>query len=276
VLRLACCSWSLQPSTPQDLLERVRATGLEAVQLALTPVLAESGGGWGEAVETLLEGGLRIESGMLETIGEDYSTLESIARTGGVRRDDLWTANRDRIEASMSIAAEADLPLVTLHAGFLSESRADIERAKILDRIRMIAGTFATVDINVALETGQETAATLVDVLRELNQPNVGVNFDPANMVLYGTGDPVAAIELLAPWVMQVHIKDAQPASTSGEWGREVRVGDGAIDWPAFVNVVKNLDREVVCVIERETGHDRVADVRHAAEQLRTWWELGG
>ena len=94
---LGLCSWSLHPSSVDELVNRVRATGLTAVQLALVPI-AEGQAGWDErrTVETLQRAGVRVLSGMLATIGEDYSTLESIRRTGGVRPDEHWTANVER------------------------------------------------------------------------------------------------------------------------------------------------------------------------------------
>jgi sugar phosphate isomerase/epimerase len=97
------------------------------------------------------------------------------------------------------------------------------------------------------------------------------VNFDPANMILYGMGDPVAAVRVLAPWIRQVHIKDALPAGRAGEWGQEVQAGTGAVDWPAFIGALRDLGRPLDLVIEREAGAARSGDVRVALDRLRTW-----
>jgi sugar phosphate isomerase/epimerase len=158
---------------------------------------------------------------------------------------------------------------VTFHAGFLPEDDGDPERAVLLDRLRAVADLFADRGLRLGLETGQETAETLAAVLDELERPNVGVNFDPANMILYGKGDPVEALRRLAPRVVQVHVKDAVPTNAPGTWGRETPVGAGAVDWPAFMAVALAIDPPVDFVIEREAGADRTDDVRAASELIR-------
>lgn len=262
--RLAVCSWSLQPASVDDLVERVVATGLDHVQLALDPVRLGV-----MDIERLrsrfAEAGLSVVSGMMAMEGEDYSTLEAIRRTGGVVPDATWPVNLAASAELARIAAELRLPLVTFHAGFIPEAASDPGRAIALERIRALRDVFAVRGVRVALETGQETADTLARVLLELD--GVGVNFDPANMILYGKGDPIDALRRLLRRVEQVHIKDALPSDRPEEWGLEVTVGTGAVDWAAFTAVLR--ERPVDRVIEREAGTDRVADVRTAADRMR-------
>ena len=131
-------------------------------------------------------------------------------------------------------------------------------------RLREIADIFAAHGVRVAFETGQESAETLVGVLDELCRPGVGVNFDPANMILYGMGEPVAAVRRLAPWVRQIHVKDATPTLQPGTWGAEVPGGTGAVDWTSFFEFARAFLPGVGLVIEREAGENRVADVQAA------------
>src|SRR5690606_17069173 len=128
-----------------------------------------------------------------------------------------------------------------------------------------IARVYADRGVRVALETGQETADTLAELLDELGDTGVGVNFDPANMILYGMGDPVEALRRLAPWVRQAHIKDAVAAERPGEWGREVVVGEGEVDWAGFCATLRAAGLGVGLAIERETGEPRVEVLRPAA-----------
>jgi L-ribulose-5-phosphate 3-epimerase len=95
------------------------------------------------------------------------------------------------------------------------------------------------------------------------------VNFDPANMILYGMGDPVDAVRTLAPRIAQVHVKDALPTRVPGTWGSEVRVGSGAVDWTAFVAALATIPATVRLAVEREAGSDRVGDIRAALDLLR-------
>ena len=101
---------------------------------------------------------------------------------------------------------------------------------------------------------------------RKLNRPSVGVNFDPANMILYGKGDPIDALETLAPFLKQCHIKDATMTREPGTWGMEVTVGTGEVDWPAFFSTLAKVDFRGHCCIEREADEQRVADIRTARE----------
>jgi L-ribulose-5-phosphate 3-epimerase len=257
----------LRPENSGDLVKRVRGTGVRAVQLALTPPL-ERPAEFADAADCLRDAGIAILSGMLETVGEDYSSIARIAATGGVRPDATWPATRARAVEVARLAGGLGLPLVTFHAGFLPHDRADPERARMLVRLREVIDAFAAHGVAVAFETGQEPAATLAECLAELERPSVGINFDPANLILYGAGEPVAAIGLLAPWVRQVHVKDALPSGRAGEWGREVPVGEGAVDWVRFLAAVRALPRAVDLVIEREAGDRREEDVRTAAELL--------
>lgn len=268
--RLGVCSWSLRPTSDVDLTTRLEALGVGAVQLALDPVL-ESPDDFGTAIPRLRDAGIRLASGMLEAVGEDYSTLESIARTGGVRPDEHWPATRARAERVAALAGREDIPLVTMHAGFIPHDAADPGRAVVLDRLRTIADLFAAAGVRLGLETGQESAVTLIAALEALDHPNVGVNFDPANMILYGMGDPIEAIRLLAPRVVQVHAKDALPTETPGTWGRETPLGQGAVDWASFMPEVLGLVPAVDVVIEREGGDDRSGDIALARRFL-----LGG
>lgn len=247
----------------------VRACGLSAVQLALEPLRS---GAWEEtgAIEALKRAGVGIVSGMMETAGEDYSTLESIKRSGGVRPDEHWEENRIRASGVAAVAARLGLRLVTFHAGFLPHEPGDPLRARMVQRLRDVADVFAAAGITLGLETGQEDAATLVGVLDEVARPNVGVNFDPANMILYGMGDPVASVRTLLPRVVQAHAKDAIRAARPGEWGTEVPVGDGSVDWPEFLGLLRKAPQQPRLVIEREAGDRRIEDVKAAVEVLRS------
>lgn len=273
------CSWSLRPSSPAELAQRVRACGLAAVQLALDPIRT---GQWDEqeCVDELARAGVEIRSGMMAMRGEDYSTLESIRRTGGVRLDAHWVHNLAAARENAALAARLGLRLVTFHAGFIPEQRGNPLRRVMIDRLRALLDRFDAEGVHVAFETGQETAETLLDALAELDRPGVGVNFDPANMILYGMGDPVAALRQLAPYVAQLHIKDARPAERAGEWGEETPVGSGAVDWTALFGVVEQSGLDCDLMIEREAGSNRVEDISaaaavvSAARSSRPWLNL--
>jgi len=85
-------------------------------------------------------------------------------------------------------------------------------------------------------------------------------------MILYGVGDPIEALRQLGPRVVQVHVKDALPTTVPGQWGEEVPVGTGRVDWRAFFGALDEAQPGVNLMIEREAGEQRVSDVRRARE----------
>ncbi|MFT7463558.1 MAG: L-ribulose-5-phosphate 3-epimerase [Pseudohongiellaceae bacterium] len=270
--RLGVCAWSLQPESLDDLLAACKRLQLRAVQLPLKAFHRRGmlRSGWSEsgALAELRAAGIEVCSGMFATVGEDYSSLESIRATGGVRADAHWSANERLAAEDGARARRLGLNLVSFHPGFLPEDRTDPLREVMLHRLRSVIDSFSREGVDVAFETGQESAETLFAVLEDLQRPAVGVNFDPANMILYGQGDPVAACETLASRVKQLHVKDAIGAEHPGQWGREVVVGSGSVDWEALFGVLSRRGLAIDCLIEREAGDDREGDVARAARRV--------
>ena len=261
--QIGVCSWSLRAASPADLVGKVLATGCRAVQLALEPIRC---GDWDEVetFERLGEAGICVLSGMMEMAGEDYSSIGSIAQTGGVRPDSTWPTNEAAGRQIAEIAARRGIGLVTFHAGFIPHGEGDSIRTVMLIRLGILAAVFGQAGVRMGFETGQESVRSLEAVLDELECFDIGVNFDPANLILYGSGEPVEALRRLAPRVVQVHIKDARPSVVADEWGEEVVVGTGAVDWDGVFEILRSKRPGVDLLVEREAGDSRVADIRVA------------
>jgi sugar phosphate isomerase/epimerase len=99
--------------------------------------------------------------------------------------------------------------------------------------------------------------------------PGIGINFDPANMILYGKGDPIAALDYLMPWIDQIHVKDANLAAKTGEWGVEVPWGEGQVGGKKFLAALLKKGYKGNFVIEREAGDRRAVDIALAIDRLR-------
>ena len=263
--RLAVCSWSLQPASPAELFAHLKTLGLSRIQCALGPI-QETPAVWGGFRELCAQHGVTMVSGMFGTVGEDYSTLDTIRETGGLVPDATWDQNWLNIQAAAQLAQELGLRLVSFHAGFLPHEETDPDYLKLKQRIQQVAEVFAARNIDLAFETGQETAETLCAFLEQLGCSNVGVNFDPANMILYGKGDPIEAMRVLGPWIKQVHLKDAKATAQPGTWGEETVAGTGEVDWPTFFSTLTELNFTGDCCIEREGGTQRVADILTAKQ----------
>jgi L-ribulose-5-phosphate 3-epimerase len=265
--RIAVCSWSLKPPGPTELIKYLRALAIPRVQLALSPVV-EDPGVWGEAIGELRIAGVEVVSGMFTPIGEDYSTLETIRKTGGVVPDEHWEKNLALASAVAKIAGREGVGTAMFHAGFVPHDRSDPVYKKLCGRLTTLANLFADAGCKLLLETGQETADDLLTFLEVIDHPNLGVNFDPANMILYGKGDPIDAIRKLAKLAHGVHIKDAVPTTMPGQWGAEVPVGQGQVDWESFFDVISGAGYDGYLAIEREAGDDRLGDIALARDRV--------
>ena len=260
--RLAVCSWSLRPESPADLARDLNAIGIRRTQLAIDPV--RLGGAWADGFAKLRDLGIAVVNGMFAAVGEDYSTLDSIRDTGGIVPDGTWPQTFDNFRRMAPLVSKAGLTQITFHAGFLPHDTTDPNYAKLTTRLEKVADLFADHGLTCCLETGQEDAESLRGFLDALNRPNVGVNFDPANLILYDKGDPIAGLRTLLPHVASCHIKDARRTTTPGTWGEEVVVGTGEVDWRAFFSTLSGGGFTGTLVIEREAGATRVEDIQTA------------
>ncbi|MCC6487220.1 MAG: sugar phosphate isomerase/epimerase [Candidatus Hydrogenedentes bacterium] len=263
VEQMGVCSWSLQATGPRDLAGKVNALGLKKVQLGLTPH-RDDPGAWDGVQEILAESGIEIVSGMYSTVGEDYTTPETIRRTGGVVPDEHWEENLELAQITAAKAKAMGLTGANAHAGFLPHDPKDPDFDKLSLRVATLAEVFGASGVSLYLETGQETAQTLLAFLSEMKErgvKNIAVNFDPANMILYDMDEPIEALRVLVPHVRQVHVKDAKRTRVKGQWGEEVVVGTGEVDWVAFVRILAEADFEGGYIFEREAGSDRVGDI---------------
>jgi len=266
--RIGVCSWSYQKPL-KEVAAEMEAAGVKGIHLALGPFIAPDGRhGAAEGKETwefvkaqVASGKWRIMSTMVGTVGEDYSTLETIRRTGGIVPDATWAENQKIVTAGAKMTQELGCPYMSLHAGFLDESDP-IAFAKYVSRVSWMRDEAKKYGVTIILESGQETAKDLAQFMRVV--PGIGINFDPANMILYAKGSPIDAVQVLMPWIMQVHVKDANETKEPGAWGEEVAWGEGQVGGKAFLRELDRLGYKGNFVIEREAGNDRPGDIAKA------------
>jgi len=269
-LALGVCSWSLQVGSVAELKRLLDDLGVNVAQIACGDPHHAS---WeeGDAMpEAALASGIRMTGAMLGFPGEDYTTPETIKQTGGFGDPADRPARLERLKWALDRTRALGLTDLMLHAGFLPEVD-DPDRSAMLDTLARAAGLAAEKGITLAFETGQETATLLRRTLDDLKAPNLKVNFDPANMLLYDMGDPIAAVRLLGPDIRSVHVKDAKRPKVPGHWGEEVPLGQGEVDIRKFVATLKQVGYTGPLVVEREVGDQagRIRDVAHGLAFLR-------
>ena len=259
---IAVCSWSLQTDIA-GVADAMAKIGIEHVHLGIRPAVEDP-----NLIGQMQQQDWKITCTMIDFPQEDYSTLDTIKATGGVVPDECWDRNRVLFAGAVDVTAKLGVKYLSMHAGFIDESDPAYAQ-KIHDRIKTLADLAAEKNVMFLLETGQETADELKSLLEKLDHPAVAVNFDPANMILYGKGDPIEAVHTLGPWIKHIHIKDGQPSDQPGvTWGMEVPWGTGRVGAAAFLDALEKVGYEGAVAIEREAGDDRFGDIKRAAEAL--------
>jgi L-ribulose-5-phosphate 3-epimerase len=120
------------------------------------------------------------------------------------------------------------------------------------------------------METGQETPVTLLRAIQDTGLDNVGVNLDTANLILYGKGDPVAALDVVGQYVRGLHAKDGLYPTGPKELGQEVAIGQGKVDFPEVVRKLHKLQYTGPITIEREiSGARQQEDIRASVSYLQ-------
>ena len=270
--RLGVCSWSF--CLPLDAVAaEMKKMGLKNINLALQPFLegderhgkAEGAGARERVERRLADGEWRITATMISFRHEDYSTLDTIRRTGGIVPDAYWEPSRALVAQAAKLTGEWKVPYMLMHAGFLDESNKTAFDT-YLYRVKTLRDICAQENVQLILETGQETADDLAKFMPLVE--GVGVNFDPANMILYNKGVPVEAVKKIAPWIRHMHIKDAKYTKVPGTWGEEVPWGDGEVNAPLLLKTLQEVGYQGPFAIERECGKTRVADIALAAKRM--------
>ena len=271
--RIGVCSWSWRLPM-KDVAAAMTDAGVKGIHLALGPFIApDERHGAAEGAETLqfvkdkiAKGEWKLMCTMIGTVGEDYSTLETIRKTGGIVPDATWEANKKIVTAGARLTQELGCEYMSTHAGFLDESDP-VALKKFVERVTWMRDECKKFNVTLILESGQETAEDLVKFMKLV--PGVGINFDPANMILYAKGKPREALQILFPYIRQVHVKDARKTRTPGTWGTETPWGKGEVGGYVFLSELEALGYKGNYVVEREGGNDRKGDIQLAIQSLR-------
>jgi sugar phosphate isomerase/epimerase len=266
---IGVCSWSLAPKDAGDLIRMLQEVKLAHVQLAIGPLLGLDAAARKSQIEQIRSAGITITAGMIGFSGEDYSTITRIRQTGGFLPGELWTERREMTAMASGICREFGIKMLSTHVGFVPPSSGENYKAMV-DRVSTVATAMEKDGVTLLMETGQENASELLQFLNDVRSRNICVNFDPANMLLYGAGNPVEAVDTLGRHIRHVHIKDAKRSDQPGvHWGTEVPFGFGEVDAAEFVAALHRAKYRGPLVIEREAGSNRIADVQYAVGTLR-------
>jgi sugar phosphate isomerase/epimerase len=208
--------------------------------------------------------------------GESYADIPTVQRTVGFIPAATRAEREARTFEISDFAAALDVPSIALHVGFVPEDPSDPDYVAVRGMVRRVADHAAGHNQTFALETGQEPAQVLLRFIEDVNRPNIRINFDPANMILYGSGDPIEALGVLGQHVISVHCKDGDwpPKGVPGALGAERPLGQGSVGIERFIAKLKEIGYKGTLNIEREVENqqERLRDIRMAVgllERLR-------
>jgi len=167
-------------------------------------------------------------------------------------------------------AHQMGLPAIITHLGFIPENPSDPVFGDMVVAVRQIARRLKSLGMEFWFETGQETPVTMLRLIQAVNTENLGINLDPANLILYGKGNPVDALDVFGKYVRNIHAKDGLYPTDPMQLGREVRVGEGRVRFPELVARLKEVGFTGEFIIEREiTGEQQAKDIAVTVSYLQ-------
>jgi L-ribulose-5-phosphate 3-epimerase len=253
---------------PDAAIAKVQELGLPTCQVYVDDFEFEQAGRLRQALD---KHGIEATSLVVGGPGKEVWDFYEGPLTIGLVPPNTRAARIAHIKKASDFAKQSEIPAVQTHCGFIPENPNDPLYQETVTAIRDVVAYCKRNKQNFRYETGQETPITLVRVIQDVGLDNQGVNFDVANLILYGKANPVDAIELLGPYVQGIHAKDGLWPMNPKQLGEEVAIGKGKVDFPRIIARLKAQDYRGAITIEREiSGPQQMADVLAAKIYLDT------
>lgn len=294
--QIGVCSWSWK-SDMNSILDAMNEMDISGMQLATTPWVAGDLSdaqkeifGYEESEEVLnrirslsASGKINIMSTMICFPHEDYTSMETIYNTSGFLftedsyghdADEEWETNSELLKKAAQLTASLGVRYLSTEVGFVKKNWN-----LALERVKYACDVCSDEGVVFLIESGQESGEDMVKFLEDLKAAypgtEIGVNFDPANHILYGTDTPTNAYNTLLPWIRQIHIKDAVlDESLRKSWSEDVVWGNGDVSTTFnFLHTIYHSGYTGNLVVEHESGDNRIADIEVALKALLTYSE---
>lgn len=173
------------------------------------------------------------------------------------------------LKRSADFARKVGVPSITTHVGFIPENPSDPNYPPVVEALREIATYCAGIGLQFWFETGQETPITLLRTIQDIGTDNLGINLDPANLLMYGKANPVDALDIFGSYVRGVHAKDGEYPTNGRQLGVEKPLGEGRVNFPALIGKLKALGFSGALTIEREiSGPQQIEDIKRGRQLL--------
>jgi sugar phosphate isomerase/epimerase len=249
-------------------LQHVRSLGVPTAHIGY-PAAMDNEAGVGEIEAAHRATGIEITTVFCSFVGESYADIATVRASVGLVPE---ATRAIRVKKTLKIAEFAHkigVARVAAHIGFVPEDHSKPLYAPMVQVTQQICDALAVRGQVFALETGQETAHGLKRFIEDVERKNLKVNFDPANMILYGNDQPISALDVLMPWIDGMHCKDGRWPTQEGQLGEETPLGDGDVDLRAWLKRLLELGYRGPLTIEREiSGDQQQQDILRAVALL--------
>jgi len=173
------------------------------------------------------------------------------------------------LKAGADFAKKVGAPSITTHVGFIPEDPNDPRYRGTIDALTELSLYCGERGLGFWFETGQETPVTLLRAIEDIGTDNLGINLDPANLLMYGKANPVDALDVFGQYVRGVHAKDGDYPTNGRKLGPEKALGEGRVDFPRLVPKLKAMGFQGALTIEREiSGPKQIEDIKAAIRLL--------
>ena len=267
-LKIGVALWSFGPTATEEQLAQRLDTAAELGLKGVQPWCVDFGPDYVCVLDPERCTGAKREAArqMIESRGLTATgfcaQLAGPSGLGGLNDEDGLDERVTKTKKSLELAVDLGGPLVTTHPGAIPADRADRKYQILLRAIGEIATHAERVGAFFCIETGQEAAETLRQFIEDIGSPGLKVNYDPANMLRWGT---VEGVPVLAPWIVHTHAKDRDP-----ETGCPT-VGKGAVPWDEYLAALRAIGYDGWFALEDESGQDVVASIKAGKEFLERY-----
>lgn len=252
---------------PDVALAKVKGLDLPTCQLFAEHLDADLVGRLKSALE-----GSGIEATALVTgggVGNDVYNFYDGPLTLGLVPVTFRAARIEHLQQLADYARQLGIPALQTHVGFIPEDPNVLLYREVVEALREVVGYCRSKGLEFRYETGTETPTTMLRTFEDVGLDNQAVNFDTANLILYGKANPVDAIETLGRYIKGMHAKDGLWPTGTRELGQEVPIGAGKVDFPRIIQRLKEMNYQGAVTIEREiSGPEQMEDVRKEKQYL--------
>ncbi|HJN18970.1 MAG TPA: sugar phosphate isomerase/epimerase family protein [Armatimonadota bacterium] len=250
---------------PEAAVQKVKDLGLPTLQAQCGPDVCQSE----ETLERLRAAteanGLEISTVWAGLPGPHVWNFTEGPKTIGMVPPEYRAERTEALKTAAAFAGKLGVPSITTHCGFIPANPEDPNYIGTVESLKEVAEACGDAGIEFWFETGQETPVTLLRTIEDIGTGNLGINLDPANLLMYGNGNPVDALDVFGIYVRGMHAKDGEYPTTGAELGPERPLGQGKVNFPALMPKLKSMCFNGAVTIEREiSGDQQVKDIERA------------